>query len=79
MSLVYIGETASLSYLQFVRRVVQHRIGPCPFTGGEFNNFMLESNITTETPEAPVKLTQDEKIVLAQAYLDGVSTTGPAA
>ena len=73
-SLVYIGETASLSYLQFVRRVVQHRIGPCPFTEGEFNNFMLESNIKTGSPEAPVKLTQNEKMALAQAYLDGVSS-----
>ena len=73
ISLVYIGETASLSYLQFVRRIVQHRIGPCNFTEGEFNNFMLESNVTPGSPEAPVTLSQTEKMALAQAYLDGVS------
>lgn len=70
---VYIGATSALSYLQFVRRIVQHRIGPCQFTQGEFNNFMLESNIASGSPEALVTLSGDEKTALVQAYLEGVS------
>lgn len=75
MSIVYIGATASLSYLQFVRRIVQHRIGPNPFTDGDFNAFMLESNVDTESPEIPLTLTQEDKKALAQSYLDGVSVS----
>jgi hypothetical protein len=75
--IVYIGETASLSYLQFVRRIVQHHIGPCTFTEGQFNNFMLESNIATGSPESSVDLTQHDRRALVQSYLDGVSNPCP--
>ena len=52
---------------------MQHRIGPCTFTEGEFNNFMLESNIATGSPEVPITASQDERRALAQAYLEGVN------
>ena len=75
--IVYIGETASLSYLQFVRRIVQHHVGPCTFTEGQFNNFMLESNIATGSPESSVDLTQHDRRALVQSYFDGVSSLCP--
>ena len=69
---VYIGETASLSYLQFLRRVLKHRLGPCPFTESEFNNFMLENDLTIGGNEEFNVLESGERKVLAQVYLEAV-------
>ena len=71
---MYIGETASLSYLQFLRRIVKHRLGPCAFTEGEFNNFMLESDVASPSTETHHTLGSTERRALAQSYLDAVST-----
>lgn len=70
---VYIGENASLSYLQFVRRVLKTHIGPCAFTEGDFNNFMLESHVAgLGGNDTPSTLDIGEKQTLVQYYLDSV-------
>ena len=75
---VYIGETASLSYLQFLRRVVKHRLGPCTFTEGDFNNFMLENDLVSGDNEPLYILDPDERQTLAQIYLDAVCSYKPS-
>ncbi|KAF2642451.1 hypothetical protein P280DRAFT_467808 [Massarina eburnea CBS 473.64] len=42
---VYIGETASLSFLAFLRRHLRPYVGPTPFTDGERQNPMLENDV----------------------------------
>ena len=42
---MYIGDSANLSLLQVIRRVVHDSLGPCAFIGDPFRHFMVE-----ETP-----------------------------
>ena len=71
--IVYIGETASLSYLQFLRRIVEHRMGAStPFSQGEFNNFMLENDVVGDGHDVLIDLDPENKTELAQCYLDAV-------
>jgi hypothetical protein len=70
-----VGETASLSYLQFLRHIVDRVIGGCRFTEGDFSAFMLESNRFRQGDSEPPTLDIDEKIVLVQCFLDAVRIT----
>lgn len=72
---LYVGETASLSYLQFVRGIVRHRIGSNPFSEGEFSSFMLESDVQARAAaNGPVDgASQNLEPVFVQSYLDAVS------
>ena len=71
---LYIGETASLSYLQFVREIVKHRIGTNVFSEGEFSSFMLESDVRARTAAngPPEESSQHVEPVYVQSYLDAV-------
>ena len=69
---VYIGETASLSYLEWLRRVVKQRLGPCAFTEGEFNNFMLENDIFGNRNGQINELPLDAKRLFVRCFLDVV-------
>lgn len=68
---VYIGETASLSYLQFVRHVLKKCMGPTHFTENEFTNYMLETEPLPNVSNASTILDQDQKRSLVQSYLEG--------
>ena len=69
---VYIGETASLSYLEWLRRVVKQRLGPCAFTEGEFNNFMLENEILSNHHGRTHEVLPDDKQIYVRCFLDVV-------
>lgn len=45
--LVYVGESASLSYLQSIRRLVEEHIGPSAFTNDGNRHMILEGIIST--------------------------------
>jgi hypothetical protein len=70
-----VGETASLSYLQFLRHIVDRVIGGCRFTEGDFSAFMLESNRFRQGDSEPPRLDINEKTVLVQCFLDAVRIT----
>lgn len=72
---LYIGETASLSYLQFVREIVKHSIGANVFSEGEFSSFMLESDVKARTAaHEPLDMTVEHvEPLFVQSYLDAVS------
>lgn len=73
---LYIGATSSLSYLQFLREVVQHSIGTNAFSEGQFTSFMLESDVRVRTADsAPFDTTSKVEPVFVQSYLDAVSST----
>lgn len=70
---VYVGENASLSFLQFLRRVVKKYTGPSAFTENQFKDNMLEVDVDRD--EAPVDLNQSraEKQALVQLYREASS------
>ncbi|RFU26923.1 hypothetical protein B7463_g9430, partial [Scytalidium lignicola] len=45
--LLYVGESASLSYLQAIRRLVEEHIGPSAFTNDGNRHMILEATIST--------------------------------
>ena len=70
---VYIGKTASLTYLQFLRDVVKYRLGPCAFTEGGFNKFMLESHTVADSnSDTAINLDFSERNTLIQHFFDAV-------
>ncbi|KIX00330.1 uncharacterized protein Z518_10469 [Rhinocladiella mackenziei CBS 650.93] len=46
---VYVGETASLSFLQFLRHIIRQQMGPSIFTENTRRNVMLEVNTPEDT------------------------------
>lgn len=70
---VYVGENASLSFLQFVRRMLKKYMGPSPFTENQFKENMLE--IEMQRDESPVitDLSRGDKFALIQLYREAVS------
>lgn len=71
---LYIGESASLSYLQFVRDIVEQTIGTNAFSEGEFSSFMLESDVKARTAaQGPIDDASNHlEPVFVQSYLDAV-------
>ena len=71
---VYIGHTASLSYLGFVRHVVKTSMGPSSFTENEFNNFMLEiePSAANVAPASLASLDIEQKRLLIESYNEAV-------
>lgn len=47
--LVYVGGTASLSFLQFLRRTIRQQMGPSSFTENSRRNQMLEVSSPEDT------------------------------
>ncbi|KAF2764550.1 hypothetical protein EJ03DRAFT_241901, partial [Teratosphaeria nubilosa] len=64
---VYVGETASLSFLQFLRVVVRHHMGPCDFTETDFKDCMLEVDAPhhDELPLDEATIEQQDGLILA--------------
>ncbi|KAJ5831946.1 hypothetical protein N7474_000257 [Penicillium riverlandense] len=57
---LYIGDTASLSFLDFLRRNLRPYVGATPFTDGERQNLELEIDVDDAT-NVEVNLTVEEK------------------
>lgn len=73
---LYIGETASLSFLQFLRKTLRQQMGPSPFTESEFSNQMLEVDVGENQLHAdePDGLEdQDQKRALIQCFFEATS------
>ncbi|CZT14130.1 uncharacterized protein RCC_00103 [Ramularia collo-cygni] len=73
---VYIGENASISFLQFLRRVLKKYMGPSAFTENQFKDSMLE--IDVGRGEASVNLdhldqSRADKYALVQLYREASS------
>lgn len=72
---LYVGSASSLSYLQFVREIVNRCIGINPFSQGEFSSFMLESDVRARVAASEAVDTaspRHQEPVLVQSYLDAV-------
>lgn len=74
---LYVGETAHLSFLQFLRKTLRQQMGPSPFTESEFSNQMLEmdlgQNRFAAIDESEQPGDQDEKRALVQCYFEASS------
>lgn len=70
---VYVGENASLSFLQFLREVLKKHMGPTTFTENLFKDNMLEMEIGRD--DAPLNLEQSraDKCALVQLYREASS------
>lgn len=71
---MYVGESATLSYLQLVRMMVDHVAGPCDFTQDPSRHKIMENVITLPpnirtSPLLPDRKTAD---VLVEAYFVNV-------
>lgn len=69
---VYIGDHASLSFLDFLRHSLKQLVGDTPFTDGQQHNPLLEPDVD-ETPSANVSMSLEEKRALFESYLVVVS------
>lgn len=71
--IVYVGENASLSFLQFLRQVLKKYMGPSAFTENQFKDNMLEVDVGRD--DAPVDLNQSraDKYALVQLYREASS------
>lgn len=65
---VYLGDHASLSFLDFLRHSLKQLVGDTPFTDGQQHNPMLEPELD-ETPGANVTIEPSEKRALFESYL----------
>lgn len=64
---VYIGENASLSFLDFLRHSLRQLVGGTRFTDGQPQNLMLEPEVDQVTIANP-NLTFEEKQDLYRSY-----------
>ncbi|KAF2712810.1 hypothetical protein K504DRAFT_427436 [Pleomassaria siparia CBS 279.74] len=70
--LVYIGDTASLSFLDFLRRHLRQYVGATPFTDGERQNPMLETDMAQVT-SVGMHLNLEEEEALFRSYSEATS------
>ncbi|KPI45037.1 uncharacterized protein AB675_2707 [Cyphellophora attinorum] len=74
---LYVGETAHLSFLQFLRKTLRQQMGPTPFTESEFSNQMLEVDLGDSrlaSIDDPEQLgDKDQKRALIQCYFEASS------
>lgn len=73
---LYVGETASLSFLQFLRKTLRQQMGPSPFTESEFSNQMLEVDLDdsrAQVDEPDGLEDQDQKRALLQCFFEATS------
>ena len=68
---VYIGDTASLSFLDFLRRHLRPYVGATPFTDGERHNPMLETDVA-HVMSVEINLDLGEEEALFQSYSEAV-------
>ncbi|KAJ9136596.1 putative C6 transcription factor [Pleurostoma richardsiae] len=70
---VYIGETASLSFLHFLRQTLRPYVGPMSFTDGNRHNVMLEANLNEVHRAEAAVLTPEEQATFLASYLQATS------
>lgn len=71
---VYIGNTAAISFLDFVRKTLRHCAGPSAFTESQQRHIMLEATVqTNNSGHFKDDLEDSDKINLIQHFLDAVS------
>lgn len=73
---VYLGDSATLSYLQFIRMIVESVDGPSQFTTDPSRHRLMEATATLPTGAKPPVLLPDRKTadVLVKAYFTNVSS-----
>lgn len=69
---MYVGENASLSFLQFVRRVLKKYMGPSAFTENQFKENMLEIEMQRDESPAMTDMSRGDKYALVQLYREAV-------
>ncbi|KAJ5580013.1 uncharacterized protein N7459_005998 [Penicillium hispanicum] len=69
---LYIGDTASLSFLDFLRHALRPYVGTTCFTDGERQNLMLELDVDDST-NTNIDLTTQEKESLVHSYSEATS------
>ncbi|KAF2225889.1 hypothetical protein BDZ85DRAFT_272524 [Elsinoe ampelina] len=71
---VYLGDTAALSFLQFLRKTLRHYAGPSPFTESQNKHTLLELPAKKPSVDrATDDLSHDEKIELIRIFRDASS------
>lgn len=74
MIVVFVGNTAALSFHQFLRKILKRFAGPSSFTEGQQSRRMLEIDIPdSEASAFRDDLAEEEKRALIQCFLDAVS------
>lgn len=71
--LVYLGESASLSYLDTIRRVVENTLGPSDFTRDSHKNKIVEGSISTSRRATYVLPDREAAEFLIDSFLSNVS------
>ncbi|KAK8026896.1 fungal specific transcription factor domain-containing protein [Apiospora marii] len=74
--LLYVGDSASLSYLQWIRMIVEGISGPSDFTTDPRRHMIMEATMTLPPPSTPSGVLPDRHTadVLVESYF--VNTTG---
>jgi hypothetical protein len=70
---VFVGESASLSFLQFLRVLVRHTMGPCDFTETDFRDCMLEVDAPTGAEGDLDHPSLEQQEALVQVYIQATS------
>jgi hypothetical protein len=64
---MYIGKTASLAFLRFLRQILSQHMGPSQFTENQRGNVMLEAQLPAEG-SLELEDSLDEKRVLVDGF-----------
>jgi hypothetical protein len=72
---VYIGDSATLSFLQLLRMMVEPVVGHCPFTDDPRRHMITESTFTLSSTARLNTLLPDQKTagILAESFFVNVS------
>ncbi|KAI5363670.1 hypothetical protein Slin15195_G093230 [Septoria linicola] len=70
---LYVGENASLSFLQFLRRILKKYMGPSAFTENQFKDNMLEIEVPRDESPVMTDLSRGDKYALVQLYREASS------
>ncbi|KAK5461229.1 hypothetical protein LTS15_003292 [Exophiala xenobiotica] len=65
---VYVGGTASLSFLQFLRQTIKQQMGPSVFTDNDRRNVMLEVRSPEDTNTTILEEDERQKRALIEVY-----------
>ena len=71
---VYVGNTAALAFLQFLRQILSQHMGPSQFTENRNGNVMLEARISGEGV-ADFEDSLEDKRTLVDNYFLAVSAS----
>lgn len=75
-SLVYLGESASLSYLDTIRRVVESALGSSDFTRDALKHKIVEGSISTSRRATYVLPDREAAEFLLDSFFSNVSLLG---